>query len=81
MHYRTALEKLAIIRTGELARICGVKPPTVTSWKRGGNYSVPPRHVLALEKSLGLSRYELRPDIFGESPESVIAETTKGGAA
>lgn len=29
---------------------------------------VPPEHVLAVEKATGVSRHELRPDVFGPVP-------------
>lgn len=54
----------------EVARICGVKPPTLHNWTR-----IPAHHVLALEEAVkevggGIDRYSMRPDIFGESPEA-----------
>lgn len=33
-------------------------------WKEG----VPAKHVLALEAMSGVSRYEIRPDIYGPKP-------------
>lgn len=35
----------------------------VEDWPR-----VPAKHVLRLEQLSGVSRYELRPDIYGEAP-------------
>jgi DNA-binding transcriptional regulator YdaS (Cro superfamily) len=29
---------------------------------------IPPKHVLTLERLSGISRYELRPDIYGPKP-------------
>lgn len=54
----------------EVARVCGVRPPTLHGWKR-----VPAHHVLALEaaikeKSGDIDRYSMRPDIYGESPQA-----------
>lgn len=54
----------------EVARICGVKPPTLHKWTR-----IPAHHVLTLESAVkakggALDRYAMRPDIFGESPQS-----------
>lgn len=51
----------------EVARVCGVKPPTLHNWTR-----IPAHHVLALEaavKEVGgdIDRYSMRPDIFGDS--------------
>ena len=31
---------------------------------------IPPEHVLEIERVSGISRHRLRPDIFGESPQS-----------
>lgn len=55
----------------EVARICGVQPPTLHGWKR-----VPAHHVLALEAAIkakggDIDRYSMRPDIFGDAPESI----------
>ncbi|PJK08011.1 Rha family transcriptional regulator [Lysobacteraceae bacterium NML95-0200] len=44
--------------TFEVARLCRVKPPSVSAWKKSG---IPP----AREQFLRL----LRPDIFGPAPE------------
>ena len=54
----------------EVARVCGVKPPTLHNWTR-----IPAHHVLALEDAVKcaggkIDRYPMRPDIFGESPQS-----------
>jgi len=46
-----------------LARKLGIVPSAVTQWTR-----VPPRHVLAIEGITGITRYKLRPDIFGPAP-------------
>jgi len=46
-----------------------IEDPTISSWIQKGK--CPPKYVLTLEElSNGLvSRYDLRPDIFGEGPE------------
>ena len=36
----------------------------VSAWKR-----VPPTRVLAVEKATGVSRYQLRPDIYGRAAQ------------
>lgn len=48
-----------------LAEHLGLQPSTVSQWK-----SVPPEHVLAVEAFTGLSRHDLRPDVFGPQPEA-----------
>ena len=66
------LEKLAecLGTKVEVARACGVRPPTLHNWKR-----IPAHHVLALEKAVkakggDIDRYSMRPDIFGEAPQT-----------
>ncbi|HET8799648.1 MAG TPA: YdaS family helix-turn-helix protein [Marinobacter sp.] len=59
----------------EVARVCGVKPPTLHNWTR-----IPAHHVLALEaaaEKLGgdIDRYSMRPDIFGDAPESTDSKS------
>lgn len=49
-----------------LARMIGIKHPTIHSWLRAGR--VPAERVLAVEEATGISRYELRPDVFGPAP-------------
>lgn len=54
----------------EVARVCGVQPPTLHGWKR-----VPAHHVLALEAAIkakggDIDRYSMRPDIFGDAPQT-----------
>jgi DNA-binding transcriptional regulator YdaS (Cro superfamily) len=46
----------------ELARRCGVKQGHVWKWLKSGR--VPPTRVLAVEAATGISRHELRPDIY-----------------
>ena len=47
-----------------LTKILGLQPSTISQWK-----AVPPEHVLGVEQFTGISRYDLRPDVFGEAPE------------
>jgi DNA-binding transcriptional regulator YdaS (Cro superfamily) len=49
-----------------LGKKVGVSRQAVEQWK-----VVPPERVLAVEKATGVSRYELRPDIFGDAPEGM----------
>jgi DNA-binding transcriptional regulator YdaS (Cro superfamily) len=66
---REALEKAIDAGGGltGLARIIGVKTPSVDGWRERG---VPPKRVLAVEAATGVSRHLLRPDIYPR-PESV----------
>ncbi|HWV19502.1 MAG TPA: Cro/CI family transcriptional regulator [Devosia sp.] len=43
-----------------LAAALGIKHPALYSWKR-----VPAERVLQIEKLTGVSRHDLRPDVFG----------------
>lgn len=49
-----------------LARELGIKHTAMYSWTR-----VPAERVLDIERVTGISRHELRPDIFGPAPEKV----------
>lgn len=51
-----------------LAACLQVKPPTVYQWRKGSR-PVSPRLTLSIESLFGISRHDLRPDIFGPSPE------------
>lgn len=46
-----------------LARCIGVTPQAIGQWDK-----VPINRVAAVEQATGISRYELRPDIFGDLP-------------
>lgn len=48
---------------GALARKIGIAQPSVSNWSR-----VPAERVLSVEAVTGVSRVELRPDLFGERP-------------
>ncbi len=50
-----------------LARLVGVKPPTVHTWIKQGR--IPAERVLAVEAATGISRHTLRPDVFGPAPD------------
>lgn len=47
----------------ELAKNLGITRQAVEQWR-----VVPAERVLAVENLTGISRYELRPDIYGEPP-------------
>jgi DNA-binding transcriptional regulator YdaS (Cro superfamily) len=53
---------------GIAAKLGGITPQAVSQWDR-----VPPARVLTIEELTGISRHELRPDIFGPSPEASAA--------
>lgn len=61
----TAL-RFAIHKAGSqsaLARLLGVSQASVWGWLKRGT-PLPPQHVLKVEQRYGISRHELRPDIY-----------------
>ncbi len=46
----------------EIARRLGISSQAVSQWKKA-----PPAWCIQLEEKTGVSRHELRPDIFGEA--------------
>ncbi len=57
----------------QAAELIGVTVQAVSQWISTGR--VPPERVLALEAACGgtVTRYQLRPDIFGPDPAKVPA--------
>jgi DNA-binding transcriptional regulator YdaS (Cro superfamily) len=47
-----------------VARAIGLTPQAVLQWQ-----VVPAERVLDVEKLTGVSRYDLRPDVFGPAPQ------------
>lgn len=72
VHYKKARQipmksavKRAISKAGsqsELARLVGVTPQAVQQWEAANRVSV--RKALDVEKATGISRHDLRPDIY-----------------
>lgn len=50
-----------------LARALDVTPQAVSQWVNGKR-PVPPRLAIRIEELTGVSRHELRPDVFGAPP-------------
>jgi DNA-binding transcriptional regulator YdaS (Cro superfamily) len=50
-----------------LASIFGVKKSTVCKWERR---RVPAERVLDVERVTGISRHDLRPDLYPREPEA-----------
>ena len=74
-----AVSKLSPPSQAELARVCGQKPQAVTRWI--ATAKVPARHVLAIEAATGVSRHDLRPDVFGPAPANDAEGQGVGRAA
>ena len=58
--------KQALAKAGtqeRFARICGVKPPTVSYWLKH-RMPLPGHYVLKVEAATGISRHLLRPDFY-----------------
>jgi DNA-binding transcriptional regulator YdaS (Cro superfamily) len=60
-----ALKKAVLIVGSQaaMARLLGIKQPSVWAWLKGGK-SVPAEHVLKVESATGVSRHDLRPDVY-----------------
>lgn len=76
MEQKTALEK-AIDAAGsqrQLATILGVSQQVISHWVKTGTPLTAER-ALVVESAVGLSKHELRPDIFGPPPEPALQAT------
>jgi DNA-binding transcriptional regulator YdaS (Cro superfamily) len=60
-----ALESAGLTQS-ELAARISVTPQAVNQWVHSGR--VPAERCIAIEQATGVSRYELRPDVFGPPP-------------
>lgn len=63
---KTGLQ-LALDKAGSqsrLAEVCGVSQPTVWGWINKGRAQLPAEYVLSCERELGISRHDLRPDLY-----------------
>ena len=47
-----------------MARLCGVKQPSVFNWLNRAVPVLPAEYVLTVEAATGVSRHDLRPDIY-----------------
>lgn len=50
-------------RRGKLAEELHISPSAISMWQR-----VPADRVLEVERITGISRHDLRPDVFGPAP-------------
>lgn len=80
---RDALKSAIDIAGGQaaLARLRNVAQPTVWGWLHRIGY-VPAEHVLGVEADTGVSRHDLRPDIYPRDtvPPTVPGSGVAGGA-
>lgn len=47
-----------------LAQLLGIKPPSISGWY--DRQRVPAERCIAIEAATGVSRHDLRPDVFGD---------------
>ncbi len=65
----------AVYRTQEnMAEALGVTQPTIWRWLNQSK-QVPPQHVLQIEYDTGVSRHDLRPDIY---PREIMTDRHVG---
>lgn len=66
----TPIEKAVQVAGSQsaLARTLGVTPQAVQQWVDANR--IPAHRCLAIENATGISRYDLRPDVFGAQPKA-----------
>lgn len=73
------MTKTAVVNAGgarALARALRITPQAIVQWPH-----VPAKHVLEVERLSGVSRYDLRPDIYGDGPPKRPTKRTEVRAA
>jgi DNA-binding transcriptional regulator YdaS (Cro superfamily) len=50
-------------RATQLAKALDLFPNAISQWK-----NIPAKHVLEIERITGISRHDLRPDLYGPAP-------------
>ena len=65
-HIKRAVDEVG--SQSALAKAINVAPQFVNQWTTGRR-PVPVKHALAIEAITGVTRYDLRPDVFGPAPE------------
>lgn len=54
-----------------LANALGIKSPSISGWY--DRKKIPVERVIAIESATGVSRHELRPDVFGPAQQGEAA--------
>lgn len=56
-----------------LANLLNIRSPSISEWRARGPLGVPAARCLAIERAThgAVTRYELRPDVFGLAPENM----------
>lgn len=57
-------------RLTQLANALNIRPQTIKGWQARHLYQVPAERCQAIEAETGISRYKLRPDVYGERPSA-----------
>lgn len=52
-----------------LANVIGTKQQNISLWRKNGG-TAPAEYVLKIERATGVSRYDLRPDVYGTAPDT-----------
>lgn len=77
VHMKTKLESAIELCGGQtaLAKAIGVQQPHVWNWLNRSHGVVPAEHCIKIEEATGgkISRYDLRPDVFGEISDMKVA--------
>lgn len=61
------------------ARLLGVTQGAVSKWVRKG-LPLPPEHVLKIEAASGVSKHDLRPDIYPRETLAPVSPSSAQGA-
>ena len=71
MQTHTPLQKAIKIAGGQtaLARAIGTNQSTLWTWLNRADGNAAPEYCRRIEAATGVSRYELRQDVFGPRPE------------
>lgn len=74
MDSQTPLQKAIVVAGSQqnLANQLGIRSASISEWKSRGR--IPVERVRSIESVTGISKHELRPDIFGPSPVPVPSE-------
>lgn len=72
--YLAALDRaIAECSLVELARRIDVSYQLIQGWRVSGRkFATPAEYVLKIEAATGVSRHELRPDIYGHKQEEAV---------
>lgn len=60
-----------------LAAALQIRQSVVSNWRMRGR--IPAARCIQVEQLTGVSRHELRPDVFGEAPQGEPAPLAKAG--